>query len=314
MRQGKASVLHKECGTGSQAAHTGQHTFLHATAARGREAALDSGATVLNHSMSLVQRMETLLAAGNGSDVTLRVHTINTDEVKVIQAHSLVLTLQSDVFEELLLSRNNSAVVLMETPDCAAVFDKFVRCLQYLSWNLSSVLQRKKKNPGLKLAKEVFAQPPPAVRSVSNNLNYICTKPPRDLDSKACVTIGDQNFVVKADDLEQIAELGRGAYGVVDKMRHVPSGVIMAVKRIRATVNTLEQKRLLMDLDISMRTVDCFYTVTFYGALFREVEVSLRKKPNERPAYTELMKHPFFTLHDSKDTDVASFVKVILDD
>lgn len=39
-----------------------------------------------------------------------------------------------------------------------------------------------------------------------------------------------QNFVVKADDLELIAELGRGAYGVVDKMKHVPSGVIMAVK------------------------------------------------------------------------------------
>ena len=33
----------------------------------------------------------------------------------------------------------------------------------------------------------------------------------------------------------------------------------MAVKRIRATVNTQEQKRLLMDLDINMRTVDCFY-------------------------------------------------------
>ncbi|KAM4531068.1 LOW QUALITY PROTEIN: dual specificity mitogen-activated protein kinase kinase 6-like [Odontesthes bonariensis] len=329
----------------------------------------------------------------------------------------------------------------------------------------------KKKSPGLKLPKEVFSTPPPAA-----------TAPPRDLDSKACVTIGDQNFVIKADDLEQIEELGRGAYGVVDKMKHVPSGVIMAVKRIRATVNTLEQKRLLMDLDISMRTVDCFYTVTFYGALFREGDVwicmelmdtsldkfykkviekgktipedilgkitvaivkalehlhrnlsvihrdvkpsnvlintqgqvkmcdfgisghlvdsvaktmdagckpymaperinpdlnqkgysvksdiwslgitmielailkfpydswgtpfqqlkqvvdepspqlptdrfspefvdfisqCLRKKPNERPAYTELMEHPFFTLHDSKDTDVASFVKVILDD
>lgn len=35
---------------------------------------------------------------------------------------------------------------------------------------------------------------------------------------------------MKADDLEQICELGRGAYGVVDKMRHVPSGLIMAVK------------------------------------------------------------------------------------
>ncbi|XP_056144414.1 dual specificity mitogen-activated protein kinase kinase 6-like [Lampris incognitus] len=303
---------------------------------------------------------------------------------------------------------------------------------------------QKKKSPGLKLSKEVFEQAPPAAA------------PPRDLDSKACVTIGDKNFVVKADDLEQIAELGRGAYGVVDKMRHVPSDVIMAVKRIRATVNTLEQKRLLMDLDISMRTVDCFYTVTFYGALFREGDVwicmelmdtsldkfykkviekgttipedilgkitvaivkalehlhsnlsvihrdvkpsnvlintqgqvkmcdfgisghlvdsvaktmdagckpymaielailkfpydswgtpfqqlkqvvdepspqlpadrfspefvdfssqCLRKKPSERPAYTELMQHPFFTLHDSKETDVASFVKVILDD
>ena len=39
-----------------------------------------------------------------------------------------------------------------------------------------------------------------------------------------------QNFEVKADDLEPIAELGRGAYGVVEKMRHVPSGQIMAVK------------------------------------------------------------------------------------
>ena len=71
--------------------------------------------------------METLLAMGNSSDVTLRVQTMNTDEVKVIQAHSLVLTLQSDVFEELLLTRNNSALVLTESADCAAVFDKFIR-------------------------------------------------------------------------------------------------------------------------------------------------------------------------------------------
>uniref|UniRef100_A0A8C7V8Q4 mitogen-activated protein kinase kinase n=1 Tax=Oncorhynchus mykiss TaxID=8022 RepID=A0A8C7V8Q4_ONCMY len=117
-----------------------------------------------------------------------------------------------------------------------------------------------KRKPVLSLSKDVFEQPAAAA-------------PPRDLDSKACVTIGEKNFVVKADDLEQIDELGRGAYGVVDKMRHMPSGLIMAVKRIRATVNTQEQKRLLMDLDISMRTVDCFYTVTFYGALFREGDV-----------------------------------------
>ena len=82
---------------------------------------------VLNHSMTLVQRLEALLAQGNASDVSLRVQTINTDEVKVIQAHTLVLSLQSEIFEELLLSRNSSTLVLREAPDCAAVFDKFIR-------------------------------------------------------------------------------------------------------------------------------------------------------------------------------------------
>ncbi|KAF2973575.1 hypothetical protein EK904_013600 [Melospiza melodia maxima] len=101
----------------------------------------------------------------------------------------------------------------------------------------------KKRNPGLKIPKEAFEQP------------QTSSTPPRDLDSKACISIGEENFEVKADDLEPISELGRGAYGV----------------RIRATVNSQEQKRLLMDLDISMRTVDCPFTVTFYGALFREV-------------------------------------------
>lgn len=35
---------------------------------------------------------------------------------------------------------------------------------------------------------------------------------------------------MEADDLEKISDLGRGAYGVVEKMRHIPSGTIMAVK------------------------------------------------------------------------------------
>ncbi|NXC86516.1 MP2K6 kinase, partial [Cercotrichas coryphoeus] len=79
----------------------------------------------------------------------------------------------------------------------------------------------KKRNPGLKIPKEAFEQP------------QTSSTPPRDLDSKACISIGEENFEVKADDLEPISELGRGAYGVVEKMRHVPSGQIMAVKRRR---------------------------------------------------------------------------------
>lgn len=96
---------------------------------------------------------------------------------------------------------------------------------------------------------------------------------PANLDKRTTITIGDQTFDVEADDLEKISDLGRGAYGIVEKMRHVPSGTIMAVKRIAATVNTQEQKRLLTDLDVSMRSSDCPYTVQFYGALFREGDV-----------------------------------------
>ncbi|XP_035254699.1 dual specificity mitogen-activated protein kinase kinase 3-like isoform X1 [Anguilla rostrata] len=119
----------------------------------------------------------------------------------------------------------------------------------------------KKKKHGLKFPEEAFRQSEP------ENL------PPRNLDSRTFITIGDKNFEVQADDLVPLSELGRGAYGVVERVRHAQSGTIMAVKRIRATVNTQEQKGLLMDLDISMRTVDCPYTVTFYGALFREGDV-----------------------------------------
>lgn len=51
-------------------------------------------------------------------------------------------------------------------------------------------------------------------------------------------------------------------------MRHKTESVVMAVKRIRATLNTQEQKRMLMDLDVSMRTVDCVYTVSFCDSYF----------------------------------------------
>ncbi|XP_051795967.1 BTB/POZ domain-containing protein 17 [Acanthochromis polyacanthus] len=89
----------------------------------------DGGGDTISHSLILVQRLEALLAQGNGSDVSLRVETPSADEVKVIQVHSLVLSLQSSVFEEMLQNRNSSVMVLRENSDCAAVFDRFIRYL-----------------------------------------------------------------------------------------------------------------------------------------------------------------------------------------
>jgi serine/threonine protein kinase len=116
-----------------------------------------------------------------------------------------------------------------------------------------------RKGPGLKVIVDTAPNPAPLV--------------PRNLDTFTTITIEDETFVVEADDLEVISELGRGAYGVVEKMRHKTTGTLMAVKRIPVTANSIEQKRVLMDLDISMRSANCPFTVQFYGALFREGDV-----------------------------------------
>jgi len=71
--------------------------------------------------------------------------------------------------------------------------------------------------------------------------------PPRPIDSKAMFTIDGKTFQVEADELETRKKLGRGAYGIVELMYHQASGTEMAVKRITCTVNSKEQKRLLMD-------------------------------------------------------------------
>lgn len=47
----------------------------------------------------------------------------------------------------------------------------------------------------------------------------------------------------------------------------------MAVKRIRSTVDEKEQKQLLMDLEVVMKSNDCVFIVQFYGALFKEVTI-----------------------------------------
>jgi len=98
---------------------------------------------------------------------------------------------------------------------------------------------------------------------------------PRNLDKQTSISINSETFEIQADDLESQCVLGRGAYGVVEKVRHKPTGTILAVKRITSTINSIEKKRLLMDLDISMRTSDCPYTVHFYGAMFREGDVMI---------------------------------------
>ncbi|XP_073975333.1 dual specificity mitogen-activated protein kinase kinase 4-like isoform X2 [Rhodnius prolixus] len=80
----------------------------------------------------------------------------------------------------------------------------------------------------------------------------------------------EQVYRFTSDDLQDLGEIGRGGFGTVNKMVHNQSSTYMAVKRIRSTVDEKEQKQLLMDLDVVMKSNDCSYIVKFYGALFKE--------------------------------------------
>ncbi|CAH0563681.1 unnamed protein product [Brassicogethes aeneus] len=73
-----------------------------------------------------------------------------------------------------------------------------------------------------------------------------------------------------SEDLQDLGEIGRGGFGTVNKMIHRKSQTVIAVKRIRSTVDEKEQKQLLMDLDVVMKSNECKFIVQFYGALFKE--------------------------------------------
>ncbi|XP_054702472.1 BTB/POZ domain-containing protein 17 [Grus americana] len=87
----------------------------------------DATAATINHSLTLLQRLQELLQNGNGSDSVLRVRTAASDEAKVFHTHQLLLSLQSEVFESLL--HNQSVITLHEPPETAALFEKFIRYL-----------------------------------------------------------------------------------------------------------------------------------------------------------------------------------------
>lgn len=103
-----------------------------------------------------------------------------------------------------------------------------------------------------------------------------------------------------SEDLQDLGEIGRGGFGTVNKMIHRISDTVMAVKvydlifqyqiqsisfanlnlslnfiiqRIRSTVDEREQKQLLMDLEVVMKSNECPCIVQFYGALFKEVNL-----------------------------------------
>ncbi|CAI5454346.1 unnamed protein product [Caenorhabditis angaria] len=120
-------------------------------------------------------------------------------------------------------------------------------------------MERKgRKLPGMKILM------PDAVETPTMNLEDRC---------KIKLTNESEEIEIVATDLVVIEELGKGGYGIVEKMRHVHSNLIMAVKRIKSSMNDQSQKQMLTELDACKRSDCCPQMVRFYGAMFREGDV-----------------------------------------
>ncbi|QPG77180.1 hypothetical protein FOA43_004586 [Brettanomyces nanus] len=77
------------------------------------------------------------------------------------------------------------------------------------------------------------------------------------------------SFRISMDDLEVLDELGRGNYGVVSKVLHKPTGVIMAMKEVRLELDDAKFRQILMELEV-LHSCNSECIVDFYGAFFVE--------------------------------------------
>ncbi|CAG8513293.1 6118_t:CDS:2 [Paraglomus occultum] len=77
------------------------------------------------------------------------------------------------------------------------------------------------------------------------------------------------SYKINMEELKYIEELGKGQYGTVQKVLHMPTGAIMAMKEIRLELDENKLNQILMELDILHKS-NSAYIIEFYGAFFVE--------------------------------------------
>lgn len=115
---------------------------------------------------------------------------------------------------------------------------------------------------------EPIGEVPAAETSVSPTSNG----EPCALESSVEVTVGSdrRKILIRPDSLVVTQQLGRGQYGVVERVRHEASGCDFAIKRVPLRPGEDDRRRLLMDVDILVKGTNCKNIIEFYGALIWE--------------------------------------------
>uniref|UniRef100_A0A668UFA3 mitogen-activated protein kinase kinase n=1 Tax=Oreochromis aureus TaxID=47969 RepID=A0A668UFA3_OREAU len=79
---------------------------------------------------------------------------------------------------------------------------------------------------------------------------------------------------LKDEDFEPICELGAGNGGVVNKVRHKPSGLVMARKLIHLEIKPAIRNQIIRELQV-LHECNSPYIVGFYGAFYSDGEISI---------------------------------------
>lgn len=130
------------------------------------------------------------------------------------------------------------------------------------------------------MSTEIKKKRPPKLKSVVSDASpnnegtslSSATSNQTNLDSKVEISVGDQtNILVSPDSLVVMQQLGRGQYGIVERVCHQASGCQFAVKRVPLKPgDDNERQRFLMDVDILVKGTKCQNIIKFYGALIWE--------------------------------------------
>ncbi|KIS66805.1 uncharacterized protein UMAG_10855 [Mycosarcoma maydis] len=85
---------------------------------------------------------------------------------------------------------------------------------------------------------------------------------------------GHDDELVLAGNFEMLSRLGEGASGEVHKVRHRPTGLIMAKKTISTSPNPAIHRQILRELAFN-RSCHSDYIVRYYGAFLEEQDTSI---------------------------------------
>ncbi|TNN14139.1 Dual specificity mitogen-activated protein kinase kinase 1 [Schistosoma japonicum] len=79
---------------------------------------------------------------------------------------------------------------------------------------------------------------------------------------------------LRPEDFEKLNELGKGNGGVVSRVRHISTGLIMAKKNIHLEIKSIVKTQIIRELQV-LHDCNSPYIVGYYGAFFADGDISL---------------------------------------